>query len=148
MKEWKKFLFCLLVSFIYKIFNIIERNDTVLIPGYKKPFRILDLYDNFTADVMSDVDPEYQVRLRTHIKGLKLDKKFFKESVRSAVHDKGWRHLGGIFVNVNTGEVLKRGQGSDGMWLPRNDVLNVPKSSPKIIGRSFSFKVPLGIKDQ
>ena len=104
--NFKRFTFIFLCNLLYKTFNVINHNDTVLIPYDKRPHRIVDMYDNGTADVICDLDPN-PMRIRYDVYELKFKKKFFKENLRSAKFDNGFRMTGpGHFSNYKTGENL------------------------------------------
>lgn len=107
-----KRLFYFLANFLYKFFNIIERNDLIKIHDDPKIYRVLDIYDTLNIDVLCDDDPS-PIRTRHSYSSCKLQKKFFKDVVlfRSEKHDNGWRLFGDYgklgFYNFNTKEVLQ-----------------------------------------
>ena len=98
-------LFMHMVEQLYKLFNVIERNDTIEIKGHYYKFRVLDLYDNGEADVLpiSPNNPKvFEGRMRTSLKDATLHKKHFYTNLRDSKHDNGWRQIGGVFFNIYT----------------------------------------------
>lgn len=113
LKTDKK-LFQYLANKLYKFFNVIERNDLVLVPVNKnKVYRVLDVYDDGCLDILCDDDPS-PIRARISRYGVRLHSKFFKgiEHYRSAKHDNGWRLFSGPhgigLYNFKNKEILKR----------------------------------------
>lgn len=101
-------LFQYLANKLYKFFNVIERNDLIIVPFDKRIHRVLDVYDTGNLDVLCDLDPS-PIRTRISSDGVKLYSKFFKH-YRSEKHDQGWRLFnfeGKIgFYNFKNKEVL------------------------------------------
>ena len=101
MKDW---WFKTLVSLIYKMFNVICMNDTVIwFSGHeKREVRIMDFYSDGSFDIIDDNDPS---PMRINIaKGskLKLKRKFFKPIVYSDFrNNEGWRP---VFVRERDGK--------------------------------------------
>lgn len=110
-----KYLFQYLSNKLYKFFNVIERNDLVKVPGTKKIYRVVDVYDSGYIDVVCDEDPS-PMRESVGRYGLILHSKFFKgiEHYRSIKQENRFRMFnfdGKIgFFNIKTKEVLMRGQ--------------------------------------
>lgn len=110
IKSNKK-LFRYLANKLYKFFNVIERNDLIKCPNIDKVYRVVDIYDTGSIEVVCDQGPS-PMRERLNGRNL-LVQKFFKgqEQYRSEKNDKGWRSIGGIFANINTGEIIKKDPG-------------------------------------
>lgn len=101
VQNMKRFMY--LVEQLYKIFNVIERGDTIEIKGHYYKFVVLDLYDNGEADVLplNPMNPlVFEGRMRTSLKEATLYKKIFYSRLRDAKHDNGWRQIGGVFFNI------------------------------------------------
>ena len=99
-----------LVAFIYKVFNVVEINDTVYFKEYDfkgaetKTGRVLDFYSDGGIDIVCDSD---QSPMRIELPPgaqLKLKSKFFKAVRYSDFRrDNGWR---AVFVNINKKRIL------------------------------------------
>lgn len=101
-------LFQFLATKLYKFFNVVDRNDLIKYPNSDKIYRIVDMYDNGSFDVVCDDDLS---PMREKWNGrVVLVNKYFKRShnYRSAKHDNGWRFFGGGFYNFKTKEILQR----------------------------------------
>ncbi len=88
-------LFRYLANTLYKFFNVIERNYQIIRIGDKsaKVYRIIDIYDNGSLDVVCDQDPS-PLRERVYfISNFSLHSKFFRgaEHLRSATYDRSFK---------------------------------------------------------
>jgi uncharacterized protein (DUF2249 family) len=108
----KNRIFVFLVNVLYKSFNVIERGDKIISRcpiDRKNPkiFRIVDMYQGNTADVVCDKDPQ-PMRQKVMLYSYRLHDKFFRgeEFLRDPNKDNGWRLFGTSFLNYKTKEVL------------------------------------------
>lgn len=105
-----------LVEGLYKLFNVIEYNDTISIEGYPYKFRVIDIYDNGEIDVIIvDPPPDPQIfegRQRTSLRGAILYRKFFRSYLRESKNDNGWRQVGGVFFNIYSMDKMKNNEPS------------------------------------